>query len=95
MEQREGDINPLLGEMEGFMGDGWSTEYIQEWKNSKVPHLVMVVCHNIVGTDELMSGELMPILRGMRICLNQAEFKRHNQAPVGSCFYFFFSPQMS
>ncbi|KAL1999976.1 hypothetical protein VTN02DRAFT_3720 [Thermoascus thermophilus] len=81
MEAREEDINPLLGGTEGLVGDGWRTVYIQEWKNSTVPHLVIVICHDIVGTDELMHGELMPILRGTWIRLHQAEFKMRNQAP--------------
>lgn len=84
MEERVEDINPLLGEMEGYMGDGWSTVYLQEWESSGVPHLVTVGCHDIVGTDALMYGELMQIIRSMRIRLHQDEFKWHNQAPVSS-----------
>ncbi|KAL2007885.1 hypothetical protein VTN00DRAFT_7867 [Thermoascus crustaceus] len=49
MEERVEDIDPLLGEMEGYMGDGWSTVYLQEQESSGVPHLVTVGCHDIVG----------------------------------------------
>ncbi|KAL1968695.1 hypothetical protein VTN77DRAFT_1521 [Rasamsonia byssochlamydoides] len=42
----------------------------------------MVTCHELLGNQMILYGELAPIVWAINIRLHQEEFKKHDQAPI-------------
>lgn len=79
------DLHPLLRETESHTGRLYETVEMLEWKGSgaKVPHLIMVTCHEFNRTPRLLYGEVALLVWAMNIRLHQEEYRRYHTAPVG------------